>query len=514
MYKLYPLLFYTGLTGALVVLGTAATPRLKRLQAALTAGWMTLLALLWLLLPRYLHWLFSLWAPLRLLDGALLIDLTPPLWALGAVVGLATAGVAWVGAAERRRPSAVGGALAILLLLVFWLTIGAGSLLLTLTTWAIFDLIIAAALLINGGDGERVAFTLMLNGFATILLWIAALIAGREGISTLWRTMWPIGSMTAIFFLAAVIRLGLYPFHIVALHRRPRGDLMLDFATMLQPLPGLMLLVRLLALPAAPTLPRWVMGLAAATLLWGGLYGLAAGAERWRYALYGLMGALVLGMGGRADVMLFLAAVALWVAAVALLLLHRGVERGRPASAWPSWLAALWLLGLPPSPAGALYRAAFAGLPWVGKVVLVPLVALPFAALLLKAGEKAPAPTRPPWPHRWLALEVGVAMAAGALLAVGRVAWASWSGWLFWLAAVGMAAALVRFAGQRLRLDGPAWLSLLDLFDLRWFYRALWRGWEHTLGVVRAAAEIVEGRGALIWSLLIVLVTLLMVMQR
>ncbi|MEA3396230.1 MAG: hypothetical protein U9R05_02080, partial [Chloroflexota bacterium] len=82
---------------------------------------------------------------------------------------------------------------------------------------------------------------------------------------------------------------------------------------------------------------------------------------------------------------------------------------------------------------------------------------------------------------------------------------------------LGLWAVTLAFAGGLVRLGRPDWQPLkpvLELLDLQWLYRSLWQGAEHLLGVVRAVAEVVEGSGALLWSLLVILLGLLMALNR
>ncbi len=55
---------------------------------------------------------------------------------------------------------------------------------------------------------------------------------------------------------------------------------------------------------------------------------------------------------------------------------------------------------------------------------------------------------------------------------------------------------------------------VVDLLDLAWLYRALWQGLEHLLSIVRIVSAVVEGRGALLWSLLALLIALLVVVNQ
>ncbi len=82
----------------------------------------------------------------------------------------------------------------------------------------------------------------------------------------------------------------------------------------------------------------------------------------------------------------------------------------------------------------------------------------------------------------------GLALWAGALVGGVLLAWKG------------------RATRDWLRQAAPFW----DAVGLDWFYHALWRGAEHGLGVVRVAADVIEGSGALLWSLLILLLVLLL----
>ncbi len=516
MYRFYPLLFYTGLAGMLSLLGLSASRQLSRRRATLTAAWLSLLTLIWLLVPPDLHWLFSLWSPLPVLRGALLVDLTPALWRLGAVLGLAMSGVAWVEASERRHSSSVGGALALLLLLTLWLLISGGSLLLTLTGWAVFDLLLSAELLINGGEGEQVSFTLMLNGFTTLLLWAAALLARQEGVSTLWWVMWPLPSIHAALMVAAAVRMGLYPFQLVVLHRQEGSGVLLRFATAMQPLLGIVLLARLLMMPGALPMPRWFLLPALASLFLGGwLAWMGAEKRVGRYALYGVMGAVATAAFFLEGAWL-LAAAGVWVAVMALVLVYRGVDREHRIGAWPMWMGMLFLLGVPPSPLGDVYRLALVRLPWIGRALFFVGLTAVLVPLLRASGRPALACTLPPWPQQRMAWGVGLGLGVIALGINGLLRPPSMGGVAGWALWVVLTVSLAWFSRgwKRARWDRLRVRSFFDLLELRWLYRALWRGWDHMLAVVRAAAEIVEGRGALIWSLLIVLITLLMAVKR
>jgi hypothetical protein len=82
-----------------------------------------------------------------------------------------------------------------------------------------------------------------------------------------------------------------------------------------------------------------------------------------------------------------------------------------------------------------------------------------------------------------------------------------------WLGAVLSGAALARLGSPaRLRwMRAGPWVELLDL---TWFYRAAWQGAQHVLGFFRVVAEVVEGSGSVLWSVLILLLALMVVGSR
>jgi hypothetical protein len=79
---------------------------------------------------------------------------------------------------------------------------------------------------------------------------------------------------------------------------------------------------------------------------------------------------------------------------------------------------------------------------------------------------------------------------------------------VLWAVGVLAAIGIVRWqkgrsvTGQRLE---PLW----SFMDLQWVHRSLWRGAEHVLSGIRVVAEVVEGSGAMLWSVLVILIVLL-----
>ena len=109
-----------------------------------------------------------------------------------------------------------------------------------------------------------------------------------------------------------------------------------------------------------------------------------------------------------------------------------------------------------------------------------------------------------------VSLTLGFCVLIGALLtttsAVEDLAF-SWVGFGLWLMAMLVAAVFVyweRPLRSRVQFVQP----LMEFLDLQWLYRSMWRGGEHLLAFLRVTADVVEGSGALLWSLLILLLIL------
>lgn len=518
MAYILPFLLYTGLGGSLLLLGVASIPRLRFLRKPLHAGWLTLLAFLWLLLPQTGRWLPSLWAPGSVLGGQILLDLTPDVWQLGLMVTSIFAGVAWFEVAERRDTPALSGAVVLVILMLTWLTLMSGSLLTMLALWAVFDLAWGIAGLMSGASSERVVFGMALHGIASLILWVVSLYMLQSGVSELWWLMWPSKPMLLLLVVAALMRIGFYPFQIVF----PEGlglTRSLSLVYFMGPVTGMALLYRLVTLPGVQHLPDWIAVWGVLALLWGGL--VAWGGHR-QPTVAGACHALFIGLVAGACVSgsgpLLLRVSGLWAAGGALLALGRGRDRRAIAWTWPVWLAVLFFLGTPPSPVGSAYGQLIEALPWTLRLAWLLGASGIGAIFLQRVTPFTRGAVTPPAMWQRAAMFAGLGLLAATLLAAAlvtlpdeqpRVSF-SWLGFGFWLLSVLGAGALVRWGKpvrERIRYGQP----VMEFVDLQWLYRSVWRGAEHLLSVLRVAADVVEGSAALLWSLLILLLILLVV---
>lgn len=512
----YPLLLYTGLGGGLVLLGMASIPRLRILHKPVTAVWLTAMIFLWLLLPRQGRWLLSIWSPGAVLGGQIILDVTPASWWIGLVLALIFCGAAWIEVAERRETPLVTGPLLILNLLLSWLALSSGSLLTMLAMWAVFDLAWGIASLVSGADGNRVVFGLAIHGIASLILWVVSLFLLQQGTSELWWLMRPSEPMFVLLVFAASMRIGFYPFHIVApaAMNVPRA---LNVVNLLGPISGVALLYRLLTLPGSPPLPAWWLVWGMLSLFWDAL--MAWGGRKQLSvldAVHALLAGVVTGAGlvGAGDVLLRI--VGLWAAGGALLIYARGRDTRAIGWMWPVWMVVLFFVGAPPSPVGALYWTMAEVLPVVLRAVLFVSIVLLGAVFISGVTKPARGSGTPPRPWQWMSLVVGLgAMLIALLVSVipVDVVTFSWTGFGLWFMALIGAIPVIYWAGflrERLRLVQP----LMEFVDLQWLYHSVWRGGEHLLSVLRVAADVVEGSAALLWSLLILMLILLVVASR
>ena len=215
MAYLFPLLLFSGLAGGLVLLGLGSISKLRGVRKQVTAAWLLLQALLWFVIPSSGRWILSTWSPGSVLSGWLVIDIHPEIRWVGFILALVLSGRMWGESAERREHLPLSGVLLLLFLLITWLSISSGSLLMTLIAWGISDVVWCVASLMSGGDGERVVIGTAVLGVSSIILWAVSLFLLQDGVSSLWWLIQPSEAILSLLVLAAVLRIGFYPFHIV-----------------------------------------------------------------------------------------------------------------------------------------------------------------------------------------------------------------------------------------------------------------------------------------------------------
>ncbi|MBN1487367.1 MAG: hypothetical protein JW981_06955 [Anaerolineae bacterium] len=510
------LLFYLGVIGGAVLLVIELIPRLHSLRNPLSAILLTLMTLVWVGLPAEGRWMLSLWSPTAVMGGQILLDMTPAVWWCGLALGLALSGAVWVEVANRSSSMALSGVLLYVGLLAIWLVLASGSLLTTLAGWAFFDLLWGVSGMMVGGDGQRVTLALGLRGTASLLLWAVSLLLEQEGASVLWWLMWPSEPVLTLLLIAALIRVGFYPFQIVFPQHTGTSS-SLTLIHLLGPALGLSLIYRLLALPAAGPLPTWCVWWGIVSAIFGGLAAWTSDGRRSLLAGgYGILTLCVTSafLAGSADAILQILAIT--IAAASLVIFSRGYDPQAKMWSWPAWMALFFLLGVPPSPVGTMFMTALDALSWGGRLLL--FCAGTFIGASLLRGFVIPAKGRltPPssWQVAcWICGLLLLVIALGVVPVGFGLGTFTWLGWTLWLLIMVVAGALAHWG-----LASREWLRrfepVLGLLDLQWFYSALWRGAGHALGVLRVGAEVFEGSGALMWSFLVLLLIVFVVVNQ
>ncbi len=532
----YTYLLYTGLAGSLMLLGIELIPRLRILRKPLTAISLTTMMALWALQPQTGRWVVSMWSPGTVLGEQILLDMTPAVWWLGIVLGAVFTGAAWIEVAERRPALPLTGTLVVIALLVTWQSLMGGTLMTTLAAWAIFDLIWSIAALMAGAEGEQITFSLALHGVSSLLLWGSALLLRQHGDSALWWLMQTSEPIEVLLLVAALIRVGYYPFHILFPRHLGRSRL-LGMVHLIGPLPGIALLYRFLALPNFPRLPAWGMWWGVLSLFWCGIMGWnARGKQRpMLWAGHALLITVITSATLLGTPTSLLYGVATWIAAGTLLVLMRGRDSQAIIWSWPAWTALLFLIGAPPSPTGMFQRALLATIPWPAMSLAIAGSALMFASFL--RGIRRPALGDLAFPQPWqrASFLAGTGLILSVLIVTVMLsptmpiieirhnyhhnedalirAGISWLG-----LGLGMSALLGGVLLLRWGAITREWLyygePFLEILNLQWLYQAMWRGADHLLAILRVTVEVVEGSGAVLWSLLILLLTLLVIVSR
>jgi len=523
------------LLGAGGTLGLSLLPRARPYTRyiALTAAGMTTILILTFRWVESVVVIPSLWQPSLLFGAPLALHSDALVQPLALVLALMTCGAILVDLSHTSepRPQLVAAVQALLAagLVALW----AANLLTMIICWAIYDLLQAAGYSAAGFPARTAVRSLIFGGLATLLLWSGALLYGGGAGSELWSLMTVSDAQLMLWAVAGVLRLWAYPFHLVA----PDGlDTAPFLATplLLGPVVGWGLWFRIVLVNHG-SMPggRWMAILAALNLVIGGFLAWACGSVRRTLSWIGMgaVGAILLaaGLAGEHGTAVVVTGGVTWVLAVGVISLSDGLQQEAPWWSVPALVGALSLLGAPLT-LGFVAEATLLGgltqgghLAWRGAFFFGNLLLVSSLVRWLLTLPSSPVPV-----HRWpvVARGIGLGLLMLLLVAVGlypplliggvRVptlgslfvmpGLMGWSLWVLSLAGGGVLAWQEGVIRPKIELLLSA---IHDLLRLKWLYDAVIGALDRGLSVLRAADEVVGGRGALLWSWLLFLLFLL-----
>ncbi|MGD2178905.1 MAG: hypothetical protein PVG71_13910 [Anaerolineae bacterium] len=495
----------------------------------------------------------SSWNSSLLAESAVRLGLNAWLWPIGLILSLATCCLVL---AELGRRHSASPALA-----AIWLALLAGGLaaiwsanpLTTIVSWALYDLFMMLGQVVAGGKREGMARRLAFGSMSVLLLWAGVLAAGNGTGSVQWSLMPPGGAKMTWWSLAGLLRLGAYPFHFSTTSTVTSHSALVP-TLLLSPVMGWALWIRLVLVSGAVLAEStWIIIPALLTLGVGGFMGWAVKSPHEGRSWIGmgisgavLLAAFLVSLLGRSqalgeDVALSILTLgaAGWMLGVTVLFLGGSLDSGRalrretlPRSI-PSLLGALSLIGVPPTLGFATESSLMRGLTrvehwgwrvsfFVGQLFLVAAV------------TRWLFPSTPPQRSEaddnglfgriahdaglivsvLLQLVLGVVptlLVAGSsrvslrflLTGSGLTGWSLWGGALLLGGILGWQDAYLR---PRVFL----WLDVLqDIVRLDWAWGLLVGAFERGLTALRAVDDVLGGRGALLWSFIMLLILIL-----
>jgi multicomponent Na+:H+ antiporter subunit D len=475
----------------------------------------------------------SLWQPSLLFGAALVLQSDAVVQPLALALALITCSAVLVELSRTEKPRPRLMATLQALLAASFVALWAANLLTVIVSWAIYDLLQAAGNIAAGRSARTAVRSLIFGGVATLLLWAGALLSGGGAGTEPWSLMTLSSAQLTLWALAGMVRLWVYPFHLVAPDGLgPASPLAAPLS--LSPVVGWGLWLRLtLANGGSMPSDTWVPILAAAALALGGF--LAWSCESLRCMLswvgMGATGAVLLaaGLAGESAAAVIAAGSVAWALGIGVVFLSDGLQRDAPWWSIPALVGALALLGMPLTLGFVTEATLVGGLTkgghlWWGSALFVGNVFLaPSLVRGLLASPSSPLPHR-----RGLAVAYGVGLglptlllivtglhppvlvggvqvpALGALLAMPGL-----TGWLLWVISLAVGGVLAWQDGAIRSRIALLLSAIHDLLCLEWLYTAVVGALDRGLSVLRAADEVVGGGGALLWSWVVFLLLVL-----
>jgi formate hydrogenlyase subunit 3/multisubunit Na+/H+ antiporter MnhD subunit len=531
------------LLGAATTFGLSLVARLRpyaRYITAVVSGFTTVLIL-------SLRWIEpivavpSLWQPSLLFGSVLTLHTDVIVQPLTLALALVTFSATLVDLdrTDSRHPQ-LGTAVLVLVpagVVALW----SANVLTMMISWAIYDFLQAVTYIAAGGSTRTAVRATVLSSLATLLFWTGAVLEGGGADVEMWSLMTVNGTSLALWIVAGMIRLWIYPFHLSA-----PDDLVevppLGIPLLLSPVLGWGLWLRIIAVTDGSALdPAGVSALAAGTLALGGLLAWTCESPRRLLPWIGMAanGAIMLGTGLDNEIgpVVVVAGGVAWALGIAVLFLGDGWRQESLLWNIPTLVGLLALLGVPftlgfVTTASLFNRLAQGGRIQWGDTALWGII-LGYLFLLPSLVRRVLAPPSSPLPHKRVRLAtrgVGLSLLAIPLIGVGlfpslllpgdvvgdagltlgrQMAMPGLEGWLLWvivLACGGVLAWQERFLRAKI---GLVLSAVHDVLRLEWLYGLAVGALNRGLSVLRVADEVVGGAGALLWSLVLFLLIVL-----
>ena len=515
--------------GALAV-GASTLARLNRPSLVMAIA--SLVALFTLLALRSFNpisQIVSDWLPVSVFGVPISFRVDQSAWVIGlglTLVGAATA-FTWFAYPREFRPAP--RALSLLLIASALASVFASNLLTLALAWGMLDVVFTICLLASNPPeiSRRATLAIVLNTASTLCVWIAALLIENGHDSLYWHLLnLPSNSLNWLA-AAAVLRVGLYPFHQwlpVELSREP------DRAILLFGVPssvGLALWARLAIANILPT-QSIVPWLAVLSALLGAFLS-------WRepqprkglpFIALSLAGLAVINVAAASRSGTLTAAAVNWLFIVAGLFISRGLDRRALWWSAGAAIAALSLIGLPGTLGFIVRQQTMSGLINAGDWLLLIMTMLAETLLVAAVIRLILAPLNENVPQgllRRIGFGLAIALTALPLIILAVVpslipsvpsipqalSSLSFIDWIAFVAPIAAGIMLVR-RDERAATAESSLTSWTDWLQLDWL-TTLAALLVNLVGrALRALAGIFEGEGGLVWALLILVVAVVL----
>ena len=521
------------LAGAMILLLMGLFRRLRpytRFVAPATMG-LTMLGVLATSLEPVRTIPLSLWRPSVFFGTFLALQPDPLVWPLAVATVCAATSAGMIQLSRRTQPHFVLVFSALGFLVATLGSLWAENLLTVLFFWGCFDVAWALGMMAVDASPRRVALSIGTTLLSTAALWAAAMLIQARGGSVTWQLIEPEGLSRGLLLAAGLLRLGLYPLHLtlpVGISRSAPTAAHL----FLGPVLGWGLLLHLTTGGGVTlTDPTWLPSLGIATLAVGSLLAwtrsVASEALPWSaLAATGAILAAATFAGDAAPAVLAGGGTA-WILGVTLIALANGLDRRAPWWAIGPILGSLALVGAPLT-LGLMTSSHLVGSGPMSTAQRL-IILLGQGLLVAGLGRRVLRPS-PSWgedqPLEIAARATGFALPSLLLLLGGvmparllpgldvpslaqLLSLVSLPHWGLWLLSLTIGGALVWLEGRFRKRIEPALDLLFDLFSLDWALYTIVGGLDRATSLLREMAELIEGAGAVLWALSILLLALL-----